>query len=362
MTGDKRRPTADDHHIATMLLLNIPQIESADAIQSLERFAKLICNETRFAERFIHSSPEEALRILQKDAPPEIIRQFKAFLERHGHRCVRESELREKTWEENPLQLIHSLQTRVRIGEAKHASHEHKKEIHDVLNHLPWMKRTILRSLISTARKAVARRESSKAYSIKMVSKVRKGYQALAQQLVETGLLDDTDQVYFLTHEELGKLIIDHQPSWKITANKRRILLPELDRLVFEEVSFGIPEPLEEEPVIELTEGQLRGTPVSGGIIQAKVRIIQSLDDADQLEEGEIMVASFTDIGWTPYFSIISGLITEIGSPLSHGAVVAREYGIPAVVGAKGARKFLKDGDTILLDGDRGVIEVIDNG
>jgi rifampicin phosphotransferase len=362
MTGDKRRPTAADHHIATMLLLNIPQIESADAIKSLERFAKLICNEARFAERFIYSSPEEALRILQKDAPPEIIRQFKAFLERHGHRCVRESELREKTWEENPLQLIHSLQTRVRIGEAKHAPHEHKKEIHDVLNHLPWIKRTILRSLISTARKAVARRETSKAYSIKMVSKVRKGYQVLAQQLVETGLLDDTDQVYFLTHEELGKLIMDHEPAWKITANKRRILLPELDRLVFEEVSFGIPEPLEEEPVIELTEGQLRGTPVSGGIIRAKVRIIQSLDDADQLEEGEIMVASFTDIGWTPYFSIISGLITEIGSPLSHGAVVAREYGIPAVVGAKGARKFLEDGDTILLDGDRGVIELIDNG
>ena len=71
------------------------------------------------------------------------------------------------------------------------------------------------------------------------------------------------------------------------------------------------------------------------------------------------MVASFTDIGWTPYFSIIAGLITEIGSPLSHGAVVAREYGIPAVVGAKGAKKFISDGDIVSLDGNRGIIEKI---
>jgi pyruvate,water dikinase len=95
--------------------------------------------------------------------------------------------------------------------------------------------------------------------------------------------------------------------------------------------------------------------------VKGKVRIIHSLEEADQLQEGEIMVASFTDIGWTPYFSIISGLITEIGSPLSHGAVVAREYGIPAVVGVKGARNILKDGEEILLDADQGIIEKIKN-
>ena len=98
---------------------------------------------------------------------------------------------------------------------------------------------------------------------------------------------------------------------------------------------------------------------MSAGIIKAKVRIVTTLSEADDLREGEIMVASFTDIGWTPYFSIISGLITEIGSPLSHGAVVAREYGIPAVVGAKGAKQLLKTGDRIVLDGNKGIIEKI---
>ena len=359
MTGDKRLPTAEDHHIATMLLLDIPEIESADAVKSLDRFATLIIGEKIFADRFVKAPPAEALHILGHDAPSEISRQFRLFLERHGHRCVRESELREKTWEENPRQLIQTLQTRVRAGEAKHKEYKEPGEKRKIPDHLPLLKRAILLAIIPTARKAVARREISKACSIRMVSKVRKGYSALAVKMREAGLLDDADQVFFLTHEEIGQLLKDHNPDWRRKANKRRLILPELDKLLFEEVSFGIPEPLEHEMVIEVSEGQLKGIPVSSGVIEGRAHIIHSLDDAEQLLDGEIMVASFTDIGWTPYFSIISGLITEIGSPLSHGAVVAREYGIPAVVGAKGARQFLKNGDLIRLDGNKGIIEKI---
>ena len=257
MTGDKRWPTADDHHIATMLLLNIPEIESADAVKILEQFVNLIRNDKRFAERFITSSPAEALHILQQDAPPEIMQQFKTFIERHGHRCVRESELREKTWEENPQQLIHTLQTQVRIGEVKHARHDVHKETDAALNHLSLIKRTILRRLIPTARKAVARRETTKAFSIRMVNTVRKGYQALAQRMLDQELIDDLDQIYFLTHDEIGQLITDSSPTWRLKANKRREILPELDKLRFEEVSFGIPEPLDQEAEIEIHEGQL---------------------------------------------------------------------------------------------------------
>ena len=357
MTGENRWPTADDHHIATMLLLDIPEIESADAVKSLEQFAALIHHDNNFSTRFVTAPPAEALQLLQHDAPPEIIRQFDAFIARHGHRCVRESELREKTWEENPLQLIQSLQTRVRIGEIKRPAHDHAKDTKEILSHLPAIKRTIISSLIPTARKAVARREISKALSMKMVNLVRKSYRILAKKMTGEGLLDDEDQIYFLSHEEIGLLINDHSPDWKIKAGKRRDILPELDKLVFNEISFGIPEPLIQEITTKISDGQLKGTPVSGGLVEGRARIIHSLDDAEQLQEGEIMVASFTDIGWTPYFSIIGGLITEIGSPLSHGAVVAREYGIPAVVGAKGAKKFFKDGDLILLDGNRGIIE-----
>jgi pyruvate,water dikinase len=167
------------------------------------------------------------------------------------------------------------------------------------------------------------------------------------------------DQIYFLTQEEIGIHLANPDPAWKLKASKRRALLPETDRLIFNEVCFGIPEPVELEEEVIISDGQLKGTPVSGGSVEGRARIVHTLADAEKLQEGEIMVASFTDIGWTPYFSIIAGLITEIGSPLSHGAVVAREYGIPAVVGAKGAKKFLYDGDIVRLDGDRGIIEKV---
>ena len=359
LTGDKRRPEASDHHFATMLLLDIPEIESADAVKTLERFAMMIWSHKEFSRQFISCTATEALCLLQKTAPEEISEMFRQFLERHGHRCVRESELREKTWGDQPVKLIQILQTRVKAGEVKHKPHNAKAEISAAMRKLRPVTGLILKLMIPTARKAVARREITKALSIKMVDTVRKGYQSLSIKLTAVGLLDDPDQVYFLTHEEIGRLISDQDKTWKIKASRRRELLPEADQLIFEEVSFGIPEPLEEEQVFELKEGQLTGIPVSSGITEAYVRIVQSLDDAEELREGEIMVASFTDIGWTPYFSIISGLITEIGSPLSHGAVVAREYGIPAVVGAKGAKQFLKTVDRVRLDGEKGLIEKI---
>jgi len=359
MTNDKRLPSAEDHHTATVLLKDIPEIESADAVKSIEKFAQMIRENKPFASQFTSSAPEEALKLLSLNAPVEIEVYFKAFLERHGHRCVRESELREKTWGEHPLKLIQILQNKVKTKEFKPVHKDMKLVMHEALNYLPLMKRAVLKLLIPASRRAVARREISKAYSIKMVSIIRKAYFVLAGRMVKSGLLDDTDQIYFLTHEEIGELITDKKPEWKEKATRRRELFPETDKLQFDEVCRGIPEPREEEPEIQITEGQIVGIPVSNGIVEARVRIIHSIEDANLLTEGEIMVASFTDIGWTPYFSIISGLITEIGSPLSHGAVVAREYGIPAIVGVKGAKKILKDGDLVRLNGDCGIIEKI---
>ncbi|MBL7138327.1 MAG: hypothetical protein ISS17_06105 [Bacteroidales bacterium] len=369
MTDDKRLPDARDHHIATILLSDIPDIESANAVNSLEFFSHLIRRNETFSQQFVQSTPEEGLRLIREEAPPEISQRYQEFICRHGHRCVRESELREKTWEENQEHLIQLLQTNVRFGNLTHRTIDVKQEIRKALNKLPLHKRFVFRVLLPTARKAVARREISKALAIKMVNELRKGYRALAIKMLDPGLappnsaslrfwmMDDEDQIYFLTHEEIGKLIETCNRSVLEKANRRRELLPETDKLQFPEVCFGIPEPIEVPVVPEIKEGQLTGTPVSSGKVNARVRIIHTMDDADKLERGEIMVASFTDIGWTPYFSIISGLITEIGSPLSHGAVVAREYGIPAIVGAKGAKTLLRDGDFVLLDGDRGIVK-----
>lgn len=356
MTAGKRMPEPADHHLATLLLLNIPDIESADAVKSLERFVAIIQSDREFSSVFTKATPEEALSLLMSGTSPAVTETFSRFLERHGHRCVRESELRECTWGEHPMQLMAMLQTRAAMAPPHHPKPE-KTTSSALPRHIPFIQRMILRSIVTSARKAVARREISKGLSIKMVDTMRKGYRQLGTLLAGSGLLDDDDQVYFLLHEEIGELLTTRDPVWKEKASKRRKLLPELDRLVFDEVSHGIPEPIEQEPVIAQQDGSLKGIPVSRGVTEGAVRIVNSLEEASTLREGEIMVASFTDIGWTPWFSVIGGLITEIGSPLSHGAVVAREYGIPAVVSVKGARKLLSNGEIIRLDGEKGTVE-----
>jgi pyruvate,water dikinase len=273
---------------------------------------------------------------------------------------VRESELREKPWEEDQEHLVSMIQASLKAGPPSKSARDTAEDLRQLMQkQLTVTQRLFIRLVKRAARKAVANREMTKALSMRMVNETRKAYRSYATTLVAHGLLDDTDQIYFLTREEIGRLINDRDPAWKVKAAKRRAQLPETAKLQFPLMNVGIPEPLEEEVPVTITGNQIRGIPVSRGAVKARARIVNSVAEAATLQPGEIMVVSFTDIGWTPYFSLIAGLITEIGSPLSHGAVVAREYGIPAVVSAKGARSFIKTGDMVALDGESGTVELV---
>jgi pyruvate,water dikinase len=109
-----------------------------------------------------------------------------------------------------------------------------------------------------------------------------------------------------------------------------------------------------------LDKSDFQGTPASPGIVTGKARVIRSVEDANKLEQGEIMVVSLTDVGWTPYYCLASGLITEIGSCLSHGVVVAREYGLPTIVSVKDIMRSIKDGDIITMDGTKGTVTLVE--
>ena len=100
------------------------------------------------------------------------------------------------------------------------------------------------------------------------------------------------------------------------------------------------------------------GLPVSAGVIEGRARVILTMEDAD-LEEGDILVTAFTDPSWTPLFVSIKGLVTEVGGLMTHGAVIAREYGLPAVVGVENATKLLKDGQRIRVNGTEGYVEIL---
>jgi phosphoenolpyruvate synthase/pyruvate phosphate dikinase len=107
-----------------------------------------------------------------------------------------------------------------------------------------------------------------------------------------------------------------------------------------------------------LPVGAIAGLPVSSGVIEGRARVILNMEDAE-LEAGDILVTSFTDPSWTPLFVSIKGLVTEVGGLMTHGAVIAREYGLPAVVGVENATKLIKDGQRIRVDGTEGYIEIL---
>lgn len=213
------------------------------------------------------------------------------------------------------------------------------------------------------AHRAVRNRERAKSLLVGLTADFKQAYRTLGRQLVEEDRLPDADAVYFLLHEELERVSSEPPGSaLRDEALGRRDVLAWQETLRFPEVAVGRPQP--ERPAAAARTGAsdrlLIGKPVSRGRVEGRVRVVHRLEEAEALEPGEILVAPITDVGWTPCFGIIAGLVTDVGSAVSHGAVVAREYGLPAVLNTREGTRVLRTGERVLLDGDRGTVERLD--
>ncbi len=359
-----RTPQPEHHQQVAALFTNIPAIEGAQGLRALDALARLLAGEKDIEKDFLEQDIAGATRYLEQHAPATIREAWQTFLQRHGHRCVREAELREKEWRLDPTPVIEGLKSSTKAllnGTRSTPAQADPDTDKQMIQTLPSFRRLLLRRFLPRARAAVARRERTKALAIRVQYEFKRAYRHLANRLVKNGYLPDPDLIFFLTHDELGKLLKgseSEKEKWSQKAVERRELYPEMMSLSFPDLSFGIPVP--EEETVTISGDGLSGIPVSRGIAEGRVRLVRSMDEARKLQKGEIMVSRYTDIGWTPFYSLISGLITEIGSPLSHGAVVAREYNLPAVVSVKGALQHLKNGQRIRLDAFRGKVEILD--
>ena len=330
------------------LLTNIPNIESADILSCLQEMAALIKKREPKAVDF---SAGELLEFIKNDA--ETNAKYQDFLARHGHRCIKEAEMRNKPWREDELPLMNYLQSIINSPMKLVQSEEKidlRKEFAFIRN--PLLKRASI-IFAKRARQAVVDREYTKSQLIQIIDLFKQQYARLAKLMVNANILTDTDLIYFLTHTEIGKLI-DGDTTLLAVAERRRKAYAIQENLSFDDIYIG--KPTADVFDVGQNDGVMKGVPVSNGECEGIVRVVYSIDDANKLQKGEIMVARFTDIGWTPYYSIVNGMITEIGSSLSHGAVVAREYGLPAIVNMKGATKLLKNGDRIRMDAGKGTV------
>jgi phosphohistidine swiveling domain-containing protein len=196
---------------------------------------------------------------------------------------------------------------------------------------------------------------------------------AIGKKLVEADLLDDAEDVMFLRYNELRVLMFNSEeidareivsdrrderedayevrpPEWLGTATQQALDFP-YNSL------WGFPEKFYREPAE--TEGEVRGLAASAGVTEGTARVVTSLEDSDQVKDGDILVCRMTNPAWVVLFTKISGLVTDAGGTVSHPAVVSREFGIPAVVGASDATERIKTGDRVRVNGATGVVEIL---
>ena len=351
MMVDKYFPDKKEYQsFLSHLLTNIPNIESADILSRLQDLAMMIKQQAPKAVDFL---ADELLAYIRNNA--EIKAKYQEFLEHHGHRCIKEAEMRNKPWREDEISLMNYLLSIIKSPMSlvqKEEKIDYRKEFAFIKN--PLLKAASI-NYAKKSRQGVVDRESTKSQLIKLIDLFKTQYVRLAELLVAGNLLSDADLIYFLTHEEIGKLIAGDASLLPLAVRRRKAYAIQ-EELSFDDTYIG--KPIADLFDVEQSDGVLKGVPVSNGGCEGVVRVVYSAEDANQLQKGEIMVVRFTDVGWTPYYSIVNGLITEIGSSLSHGAVVAREYGLPTIVNVKGATKILKNGDYIKMDASKGTVVI----
>jgi pyruvate,water dikinase len=203
-------------------------------------------------------------------------------------------------------------------------------------------------------------RENQRFYLDHMLLRFRRIFDEYGRRLAERGVIGAPEDVFFLAKEEIfGLMEGDGATDGKIAA-RRREFFRYADRLPPKFLKGS----REFDDTLAQNAGSVKvtGTASSPGIARGTVRVVESIAGLSGLRDGEILVTSNTDPGWTPVFSKIGGLVTETGGILSHGAVVSREYGIPAVTAVKNARRIFRDGQRVIVDGNEGIIYVEDEG
>lgn len=291
---------------------------------------------------------------------------WQAFLEAYGHRSLYEIEMANPRWREQPGYLFEVIEAYTRLPQDTspfdpqvQAQRRQQAEL-QVWRQLSGRQRWWLRIVLGRTQEFSRLRENSKLHLVQLIDIGRCMALTAARFLAHDGLLDESEAVFFLAGEEIRAALQGEYSPAEIAQRlaRRRLERQRYTALQAPEVFLG------ERPVYDQPLGPqglvLHGLPSSPGRVTGTARVLRSPQEGGRLQAGEILVAPSTDPGWTPLFLLAAGLVMETGGYLSHGAIVAREYGIPAVLNIPLATQRIADGATITLDGGTGTISLRD--
>ncbi|MFI6924043.1 rifamycin-inactivating phosphotransferase [Nonomuraea spiralis] len=295
---------------------------------------------------------------------------IRGYLDTYGMRCAGEIDITRTRWSERPATLLPAVLGNVRnfapgAGEQRfeQGRQESLRKEEDLLTRLRALpggerKAEETKRMIDRVRAFAGYREYPK-YG--MVSRYFVYKQALlreADRLVRSGVLGEVDDIYFLRLEELREVVRTGEADAELVRGRREAYRS-YEALTPPRVLTSDGEAVTGDYRRDDTPpGALTGLPVSAGTIEGRARVVMDMARAD-LEPGDILVTAYTDPSWTPLFVAVAGLVTEVGGLMTHGAVIAREYGLPAVVGVEHATRLIQDGQRIRVHGTDGYVELL---
>ncbi|MGK7379268.1 phosphoenolpyruvate synthase [Planococcus sp. 1R117A] len=302
---------------------------------------------------------------------PAVSQVLRDYLGKYGMRCSGEIDISKTRWSEDPTILVPVIlgniknfgpnARKTKMEEGKRKAKQKRQEILSRLGELPGGTRKVKKTkkMISVLQNFIGYREYPKFAFIKRYYFYKKALMQEAAFLQEKGVIEQAEDVYYLSFEEFRNAVnggtVDRQIIEERQAAYRyyeKLMPPRLMTSEGEQIS-GTYHP------DKLPAGALPGLPVSAGVVEGRARVIVKMEDA-HIEAGDILVTAFTDPSWTPLFVSLAGLVTEVGGLMTHGAVIAREYGLPAVVAVENATKDIKDGQRIRINGSEGYVELLD--
>ncbi len=353
---------ADAAGLMHELLAGAADLESARPGVALWHIAESIRGDEEVGRLLLERDPGE-LDIDDLPSGSRLRRDLETFLAAYGYRAVREAELMTPRWSEDPSLIFATLREYLRSGglppgrDEEERREARRRAWGRVERRLGPVRRKVIRRLVELARRYHRLREGLRA----RVTLVLGLYRTVALEVGRR--IGHPDAAFFLTIDEVHRLLREGQAIegraslGSVIAARRRTY--ELNRsLPDPPATFVGRPPARPEPPTLRSSRCLQGLGASPGTVSGEARVLAHPDEASELRAGEILVVTCADVGWSPMFLLAGALVTDLGGVLSHAAVVAREYGVPAVFGVTDATRLIRSGQRVTVDGDAGVVTI----
>jgi len=346
------------------LISGLPENKTIRTNMSIYTLAEKIRSNEKLRETLLEGRADQFLAMI-KDAPEN--KDYERFLSDYGHRS-HTRELFYPRWVEDQKLIVDILKALLSSPPMDFENMEKnkieerfaaEKEILDRIGRLPngTIKRPLFKIVLKYAQTYLIFRENQRFYLDHILYRIRRLFLEYGRRFTQSGIIQAPDNIFFLSKEEIFSIAKGGDRGPLVQIAKRKEDFEEYKGILPPKFLRGRIE-FDDTVMYDANIVKVRGTSASPGLATGYARIIESINNLSDVKENEILITSNTDPGWTPVFAKLGGLITETGGILSHGAVVSREYGIPAVTAVKNATNFFKTGQKLTIDGNEGIIYI----